>query len=338
LQDRSWRSHLVPTIQHEDVRRYWEHEFPRGDKEAQVWLSPLTNKLGGILFDSQVRHVVTGQNHLTMRDIMDRGLILLVHLPKGILGERSAFLLGAFVMAQIQKAALSRADTPDREPYYLYADEFQNFCTDYVQDVLAESRKYGLSLVLAHQFLDQLSKEMRSAVLNTSGTVISFRIGYKDARAIAQEIFPNPDFLVKERDDKGGWDKLALELSNLPPREFWVRRRGPYLPAKKRTLDMPDLKRTPAVESAVAQLTQLSGHLYGSAVNPIVSDHESSVKVQALAAPAAVKTGIGKLQASSRGIRNQERMIDTISSDSHSTESEKLDESTTLYSDIIWDT
>ena len=101
---------------------------------------------------------------------------------------------------------------------------------------------------------------------------------------------------------------------------------------------MPDLKRTPAVESAVAQLTQLSGQIYGSAVNPIVLDQESSRRMQLPVAPPTAKTVIDKLQAPSKGIRNQERMIDPIPSDRHSTESEEIDESTTLYSDVIWDT
>ena len=227
LQDRQWRDEQVSKITHDAVRRYWTNEFPRSDKEAQVWIAPATNKLGGILFDSAVRQMLTGNNRVTMRDIMDQGLVLLVHIPKGLLGEQSAYLLAAFIVAQIQKAALSRADVPNRRSFILYLDEFQNYTTKYIQDVMAESRKYKLSLVLAHQFLDQLSREMCSAVLNTTGTIVSFRIGYKDARAIVHEVFPRPDFPLYPGDmEKAGWEKLALELANLPPRTFWVRRRG----------------------------------------------------------------------------------------------------------------
>ncbi|MCB0100011.1 MAG: type IV secretory system conjugative DNA transfer family protein, partial [Caldilineaceae bacterium] len=206
LQDKVWRNSLVPRITHEAVARYWANEFPRSDKEIQQWIAPAANKLGGILFDADVQHVLTGSSHISMRDVLDQGLILLVHIPKGILGERSAFLLGAFIVAQIQKAALSRANTPDRRQFYFYLDEFHNFTTDYIQDVLAESRKYGLSLVLAHQFLDQLDTKLRSAVINTVGTLVSFRIGYKDARAIVYEMFPTPDFPRYQGDiDTGSW-------------------------------------------------------------------------------------------------------------------------------------
>ncbi|MEZ4676468.1 MAG: type IV secretory system conjugative DNA transfer family protein [Caldilineaceae bacterium] len=102
-------------------------------------------------------------------------------------------MLGAFIVAQIQKAALSRANTPERRQFYLFLDEFQNYTTDYIQDVLAESRKYGLSLILAHQFLDQLDTKLRSAVINTVGTLVSRPA---DARAIVYEMFPTPDFLA----------------------------------------------------------------------------------------------------------------------------------------------
>lgn len=265
LQDRDWRDTQVPLITHDAVQCYWANEFPHGQKEIQQWIAPATNKLGGLLFDDEVRHVLTGQSQITMRELMDRGLILLVHIPKGILGEKSAHLLGAFIVAQIQKAALSRADSPNRRPFYLYLDEFQNYTTDYIQDVLAESRKYALSLVLAHQFMDQLSTSMRSAVLNTSGTIISFRVGYKDARAIVYELFPYPDFPIYAGDiEKGSWERLALELANLQPRDFWVRRRGPFVPSKKHTLDMLDLQATQQLDEAIRRLFEVSGKLYGS--------------------------------------------------------------------------
>ena len=55
----------------------------------------------------------------------------------------------------IQLAAMSRADVPEeqRRDFFLYVDEFQNYTTDAFAGLLAEARKYGLSLTLAHQYL-----------------------------------------------------------------------------------------------------------------------------------------------------------------------------------------
>jgi hypothetical protein len=79
-------------------------------------------------------------------------------------------------------------------------------------------------------------------------------------------MFPTPDFPLSAADfEKDSWEKLALALANLPPREFWIRRRGPFTPAKKRTLDLPDMRVTPQVEAAVRELMEISGRLYGGA-------------------------------------------------------------------------
>lgn len=345
LQDKDWRNHQVPLISHEAVRRYWENEFPRSDKEAQMWIAPATNKLGGVLFDAQVRHILTGNSSLTMRQIMDQGLILLVHIPKGLLGEKSAHLLAAFIVAQIQKAALSRADSPDRRQFYLYLDEFQNYTTDYIQDVLAESRKYRLSLVLAHQFLDQLSDQMRSAVLNTSGTIIAFRIGYKDARAIVHEVFPTPDFSLFAGDlERGSWEKLALALANLPPREFWVRRRGPFLPLKQRTLDLPDLVITSQVEASVQRLMEISGRLYSGGrqlvhdAPPVTVVHGNRQASDRGHQPSTGDAGDGLELPQTTGASSQARGRETTAtSNSGNTENGERHGTSSLYSDIIWD-
>ena len=335
LQDKEWRNQHVPLITQEAVRRYWSHEFPQSDKEIQQWIAPATNKLGSVVFDAEVRQVLTGRSAVTMREIMDQGLILLVHIPKGLLGEKSAHLIAAFIVAQIQKAALSRAAISDRRMYVVYLDEFQSYTTDYIQDVLAESRKYKLSLILAHQFLDQLSTDMRSAVLNTAGTIISFRVGYNDARTLVQEVFPRPDFPLARSLEKGSWEKLALELANLQPREFWVRRRGPFAPVKQRTLDIADPPMTPDLTAAVQRLLEISGRLYGSV-------------------PSAGRTSLPKppvVQLESSKPHPNQTEVDTLATtkegDTHVHEptsstptpegEEKHSDSNTVFSDIIWD-
>ena len=90
--------------------------------------------------------------------------------------------------------SLSPTNLRRAKNFYLYLDEFQNYTTDNIKDILSESRKYGLCLTLANQYLEQISPNLKSAVLNTSGTIICFRVGYQDAYQLAKEIFPSPDF------------------------------------------------------------------------------------------------------------------------------------------------
>src|SRR5947199_3844078 len=88
------------------------------------------------------------------------------------------------------QAALSRADMPagDRRVFHLYADEFQSFATESFGLILSEARKYGLTLTLGHQYLGQLSDQLRQAVLGNTGSFISFRVGAEDAPLVADHL------------------------------------------------------------------------------------------------------------------------------------------------------
>jgi hypothetical protein len=262
------------------VLSYFFLEFPRSEGGVRQWVTPVLNKMGGLLFDPDVRLMLAGRQPLDFRWVLDSKRVLLVNLSKGLLGEGTSALLGAFIVAQIQKAALSRADNLTYRPlFHLYLDEFQNYTTDNIEDVLSESRKYTLSLTLAHQYLGQLSSDLREAALNTSGTLVSFRIGYQDAYRLAKGIFPSPDALARTRlrlrqrslggmpfitlqarRESSGWDGLARSLANLSHRQFWSRHRGPGSPVRQRTLDMPDPTYR---QEDVAALREAAGQRYG---------------------------------------------------------------------------
>jgi len=282
LLDREFREGLMPRLQHQEVKAYFQHEYPLSQGAVHQWATPVLNKIGGLVFDRDVRLMLGGGSRLNFRQVLDHKLILLVNLSKGILGEGTSSLIGAFIVAHIQKAALSRADVQKRQPYYLYLDEFQNYTTDNIKDVLSESRKYGLSLTLAHQYLEQLSSDMYSAVLNTSGTMVCFRVGYRDAQRLAKEIFPSADYQISpngklhlktslffpflslepEKDGRG-WGRLAQALAGLPARQFWAKRRGTSQPVHQKTFEVPDPKMTPENNTLVGRLYDASGRQYG---------------------------------------------------------------------------
>jgi len=88
-------------------------------------------------------------------------------------------LLGALLVTKIGLAGLSRADIPEesRRDFYLYLDEFQNFATLSLANMLSELRKYRTNIILSHQFQGQLDPQVRDAILANTGTIISFRLG-----------------------------------------------------------------------------------------------------------------------------------------------------------------
>ncbi|MGD8457026.1 MAG: hypothetical protein PVF83_11615 [Anaerolineales bacterium] len=282
LMDTEFRENFLPRLPIEAARNFFLYEFPKSEGAIHQWVTPVLNKMGGLIFDPDIRLMFVGDSTVDFRRLIDKKHILLVNLPKGILGESPSALLAAFIVAHLQKAALSRVDTQKRTPFYLYLDEFQNYTTDNIKDILSESRKYALSLTLAHQYLDQLSADLRSAVLNTAGMLVSFRISYNDAIRLAKEIFPSPDYLsnletrihfnrfglmpfptIRSRQDDLGWSSLALLLSKLEHREFWMRRSGPYLPLKQRTFEMPTRFLNEEMKSRTGELLDFSGNRFG---------------------------------------------------------------------------
>ena len=176
------------------------------------------------------------KSSFNLREVMDRKKILLIKLNKGKLRE-SADLLGSLFMAKIQLAAFSRTDRLEsaRVPFYLYIDEFQNFASESFSVVLSEARKYGLSLIMAHQTLGQLPPDLQSIILGNTGIQVYFRINRKDAQLLAKEAFTYSGYNVKTVQMRSNridtkfwslgeeWERNFATLQSLPPRHCFIK-------------------------------------------------------------------------------------------------------------------
>jgi hypothetical protein len=194
LTDDGFRRQAANKVSNPRVRDFWLKEYEnysfRLRAEAIV---PIQNKVGAFLADPNLYRILTQPKKMIhLRKIMDEGKVLLVNLAKGKIGEDSAALLGGLLVTTIGLAAFSRADVPeqDRRDFYLYIDEFQNFTTLSLANMASELRKYHVGMILANQYLTQLKPEIQQAVLGNVGTLISFRLGVKDAAYMAKEFHP----------------------------------------------------------------------------------------------------------------------------------------------------
>ena len=231
--DESFRKEVATGVKNDTVRDFWLYEFenypPRLKADA---CAPIQNKLGALLSDPTLfRILVEPKVDLHFRSMMDEGKVLLVNLCKGRLGEDSALLLGSLIVSTLGLAAFSRAEEPasSRRPFFVYIDEFQNFTTLMLANMMSELRKYGVGLVLAHQYFHQLEPDIRHAVLGNAGTLISFRVGPEDATILAREF--EPKFDVKD-------------LLNLPNRSIYLKLMidgAPSLPFSARALNYGDM-------------------------------------------------------------------------------------------------
>ena len=173
----------------------WTKEFPASQKsnDAGEVTSWFVSKWGPFLSNKMMRNIL-GQTKsgFNIREIMDNKKILLINLSKGKTGELNAKLLGMIFVMKFQAAAMSRADTPedDRQDFCLFVDEFQNFSTESFESILSEARKYRLNLVLANQFMTQLTDKIREAILGNVGTIMSGRLGVTDAELMEKAFAP----------------------------------------------------------------------------------------------------------------------------------------------------
>ena len=177
------------------VYDYWTKEFPASQKsnDAGEVTSWFVSKWGPFLSNKMMRNIL-GQTKsgFNIREIMDNKKILLINLSKGKTGELNAKLLGMIFVMKFQAAAMSRADTAedDRQDFCLFVDEFQNFSTESFESILSEARKYRLNLVLANQFMTQLTDKIREAILGNVGTIMSGRLGVTDAELMEKAFAP----------------------------------------------------------------------------------------------------------------------------------------------------
>ncbi len=194
LVDKDFRAHIVYNSEDPMLKSFWLNEFEGyGDKMQAEAIAPIQNKVGQFTSSPLIRNII-GQkkSSFNIRELMDTRKILLMNLSKGAIGEGGAQLLGAMMVTKMQLAAMSRVDIPQeqRQDFFVYIDEFQNFSTDSFAEILSEARKYRLSLILAHQYIEQLSDEVKAAVFGNVGTTIVFRIGAADAEEFEKEFAP----------------------------------------------------------------------------------------------------------------------------------------------------
>ncbi len=233
LTDAAFRNQILGYVKDPVIKDFWIKEWGSMDQKLQVEaMGPVLNKVGQFLSSTMVRNII-GQpkSKIDIRRIMDEQKILIVNLSKGKIGEDNMALLGAMFVTKTYLAAMSRANVAagQRPDCFLYVDEFQNFATDSFANILAESRKYNLALTMAHQYVDQLADEVKSAVIGNVGTIITFRVGAPDAAFLSSEFapafeagdlinLPRAHIYIKLMID--GLVAPAFSATTLPPRDL----------------------------------------------------------------------------------------------------------------------
>ncbi len=197
LSDEAYRKQVVENVSDPSVKAFWTQEFAKyGPKYMQEAGAAIQNKIGQFIANPLIRNIIgQAKSSFSLRDVMDDKKIFIVNLSKGKVGESNTNILGSMIITKIYLAAMSRADITEREleekpNFYLYVDEFQNFANESFADILSEARKYKLNLIVANQYIEQMTEEVRAAVFGNVGTMIAFRVGAFDAEILEKEFSP----------------------------------------------------------------------------------------------------------------------------------------------------
>lgn len=250
------------------VVQFWKDiaEKAGGESSLANMVPYITSKFDVFLANDIMRPVIAQEkSSFNFRKIMDEKKILLVNLSKGRLGDINSHLIGLILIGKILMSALSRVDSIGVKlpTFYLYIDEFQNITTNSIAIILSEARKYGLSLYLAHQFIAQLSDDIKNAVFGNVGSIAAFRVGSDDASYLENQFLPT--FSANDMMNIDNYNNYLKMLSGGIPRK----------PFSLKVLPAPG-----GDKSIVANLKQLSYLKYGRSREQVEAEIQNKFKVE----------------------------------------------------------
>jgi hypothetical protein len=170
-------------IDDDAVREFWRETFPMTMKKDKGRLNPPTNKLRKLVM-SKICRLTLCQSapKFDLMKEMNADKIIICNFGKGALGHDMARLFAALMMSKIEMCAFRRS--PKSKPFFVFADEFQNYVTKTFPNLLSESRKYRIGVNLYHQYMSQVKPEMAHAIRGTVGSRYAFRCE-DDAETVA---------------------------------------------------------------------------------------------------------------------------------------------------------
>ncbi len=211
----------MKTTENEITRQFWENDF-----RQYTWkdLSPAQHMLNVLLAEQRSVYRILSQpeSAINLRNAMDEGTILLCDLST--IGRRISGVLGSFLIALMHQAALGRSDTPSeqRRQFHIYSDEAHRFLTHSLEDLLAEARKFKVSMTLAHQYGNQFDRQKRDALSSTGSTII-FNVDSRDAQFLAKDL--KGEATRQDIIELGQYEAIArigphvVRVNTLPPAE-----------------------------------------------------------------------------------------------------------------------
>lgn len=190
LDDEDFRAETLKRCHDESVLRFFDRYGAMSAERRRAWSLPVFNKITPLLCAPEIRAVLSQPDGLDWGELLDEpGQLVLVALAAHRFHAASR-LLGGLMVASIERAVMARAETPEerRNPATLFVDEFETMAGPAFASLLAEGRRFGLSLALSHQNLSQMEGSLRQTIRNNAAVQLFFQTGATDAGELAQDV------------------------------------------------------------------------------------------------------------------------------------------------------
>jgi hypothetical protein len=205
--------------------------------------SQIINRLWGILSTGTLDRMFSGSEmRIDFAHAFQSGKIIFVNTAKELLKSEASSFFGRFILSLISHSIIERAGIreADRLPVSIYVDEAHEYLDPVMAELFSQSRKYGVSLTIAHQNLDQLDTDLRSSIASSTSVKIAGGLSNKDARAMASDMNCAAEFIGQRRKTEGNTEFALYVRNHLNQATTLHVPLG--LTAKRETLDDDDLE------------------------------------------------------------------------------------------------
>lgn len=192
LVDPFFRERLLVRVDDDLVRQTFRQFEGRRPREIEAMVGSTLRRVFELVYPLVGRMSLgASENVVDMRRFMDQGTSVLISLGR-VRSDSVKALIGAMLMVQLEQAAESREDTPpdQRRPMTFMVDEWTNFAAqpETIKNILERSRKYGLSLYLSSQSIDQENESHVRMALENCSLNVAFQLGRETAEFQARNL------------------------------------------------------------------------------------------------------------------------------------------------------
>ena len=186
--DSEYRAKLVARLDADDLIETWEEYEAMKATEKRTITEPIRTRISPFYTNPHLAPMMCHPDGMPLDEHIKAGNIVLISLKMDDrqVPEAERNLIGSLLISRLQVSGMQRE--LGSEPYYVYIDEIQRFVTSSLDNMFSEARKFGLSLTVAHQYLDQLPDKTQSSLIGNVGATILFASSPDDAKVFMPHI------------------------------------------------------------------------------------------------------------------------------------------------------